>query len=114
MKLYMDNKGNTGMIMEQGDATIPNSFAIILIALILVGAIILFGALSMPSEGIVQCPYCNSKDTRGMSTFWYNDGGLCNGSHEYNLDHADFTFFSCNYCGKDWKVYRQEWEALGY
>ena len=60
--------------------------------------------------GHYVCPNCNSSDTEGFHTFWYNSGGLCNGSKEYNLQHADFTFFSCNYCGNVFKVYRSQWE----
>lgn len=52
----------------------------------------------------IICPYCGSKDTTGYHTYWYNDGMLCTGSDEYAKTHADYTFGSCNYCGKHWKI----------
>ena len=60
--------------------------------------------------GEYQCPHCGSMDTMGFYTFSYNNGMLCNGSKEYNLQHADYSLFGCDYCGKDFKVYRSQWE----
>ena len=97
-----------------------------LICVVLVGCLIFILALGLVQAhqdktwdlnhgvGEFQCPNCGSRETHGFYAFWYKDGSLCNGSREYSLDHADHTYFDCDYCGKDWAVYRQEWEALGY
>lgn len=59
--------------------------------------------------GVYQCPRCQSYETEGFDTFWYKDGMLCNGSREYNLEHAHFTIMSCDYCGNYWKLYKKDW-----
>ena len=51
------------------------------------------------------CIHCGSNDTEGYHSFWYNSGLMCNGSYEYNMSHADYTFISCNNCGTNFKYY---------
>ena len=53
----------------------------------------------------VHCPHCNHTHEENINLFWYNDGMLCNGSYEYNMQHADYVLFSCDYCGSSWKHY---------
>jgi hypothetical protein len=53
----------------------------------------------------VHCPHCNHTSEEKIYTFWYNDGMLCNGSYEYNMQNADYTLFKCDYCGSSWKHY---------
>jgi hypothetical protein len=59
--------------------------------------------------GVYQCPRCQSYETEGFNTFWYKDGMLCNGSREYNLEHAHYTIMSCDYCGNGWRLYKKDW-----
>lgn len=64
--------------------------------------------------GEFACPRCQSLDTHGFYTFWEEDGMLCNGSREYNLDNAHHSYIDCDNCGYTWKIYREEWERAGY
>ena len=118
MKLFMDNKGTTGVILEQGDVTVSNSFLIIAAVSALIVMIISIVMICAPdymhAEGVIPCPKCGSHETTGLYTFWSNDGNIVNGSMECNLDHADYSYFNCDYCGHSWKVYRSEWVLLGY
>jgi Fe2+ or Zn2+ uptake regulation protein len=64
------------------------------------------------AQGVFECSRCGSNETHGFSTFWTNDGMPVNGSREYNLEHADYSYFSCDNCGHTFKVYREQWLNL--
>lgn len=61
--------------------------------------------------GKYRCTNCGSYETSGFDTFWYEQGGLCTGDKEYCLAHADYSIFSCNHCGKNFKVTRTQWQT---
>ena len=57
--------------------------------------------------GKYPCPRCQSLETDGFSTFWYNNGLPLNGDREYNLTHADYSIFRCHHCGNYFHVTKE-------
>ena len=70
--------------------------------------------------GKYPCPQCQSLETDGFSTFWYNNGLPLDGDREYNLTHADYSIFRCHHCGNYfhvtkenfWKLSKNTWQNL--
>ena len=60
--------------------------------------------------GKYRCTRCGGYKTHGFYTFSYNSGMLCTGNKEYCLAHADYSIFSCDHCGNNFKVTREQWQ----
>lgn len=85
---------------------------VVLLILCSIGGVVLWNILTPDDHyGEYQCPNCGSRETTcTFSLYWCNDGMICNGSEEYNRKNADYVYGDCEYCGKDFKIYRSQWK----
>jgi hypothetical protein len=119
MKFWLNSNGDNGVVFDAKDVAGPchpvGIVLIVIICIVMTLSLILipYGIDKKWKEdhrtGVYQCPKCQSYKTEGFNTFWYKDGMLCNGSREYNLEHAHYTIMSCDYCGNDWRLYKKDW-----
>ena len=49
------------------------------------------------------CTSCGHEVEQKAYTYWNADGTVCNGSEEYNKEHAHHIIMYCDYCGNSFK-----------